>query len=279
MPLPLVLLIVFGSAKLLAEIFETLGQPGIAGEVLAGVVIGPSLLGWIQPELIQPGGLVSSLGEIGVMFLLFRVGLEVKSPDLWKIGRTAALVAACGVVLSFALVWGTLTLWGVRAMEAAFASAGLAATSAGITAQVLSARGLLSARAAQVVLAAAVIDDICGLLLLAVVSSAAAGVTRILRGWCSPSPDPYCLLRWLHVGARRWRNRYFRARAAGSGFRKPSSRWRFVCCSRWRCFPCGREFLPLWAHFSPDSRWARVRTRVCGPWCTEPRSYWCRSFS
>lgn len=173
MSLPLLMLVVFGSAKLLAELFENLNQPGIVGEIIAGVLIGPSLLGWVRPE-----GLVLSLADLGVMFLLFRVGLEIKSSDLVKIGGRAALVAAGGVVMSLALAWGVLWLWGIRSIEAAFVAASLAATSAGISAEVLSRRGLLERRASRIILAAAVIDDVCGLLVLSVVSGLARGAVN-----------------------------------------------------------------------------------------------------
>ena len=73
--IPLALLTVFASAKLLAELFERIGQPGIIGEILAGVLIGPSVLNWVTRD-----GFLAALGDLGVMFLLFRVGLEVK-PD------------------------------------------------------------------------------------------------------------------------------------------------------------------------------------------------------
>jgi len=79
--LPLSMLLVFGSAKLFAEILERLRQPGIIGEILAGVVIGPSLLGGISPNEN-----ISFLAELGVMFLLFRVGLEVKVRELKQVG-------------------------------------------------------------------------------------------------------------------------------------------------------------------------------------------------
>jgi Kef-type K+ transport system membrane component KefB len=164
------MLVVFGAAKLLAEIFEHLNLPGIAGEILAGIIIGPSLLGWVHPT-----GLAVSLGDLGVMFLLFRVGLDMRSTELMQVGITAATVAAGGIVCSFGLAWGALHLWGVPSLEALFVSAALAATSAGIAAEVLSRNGLINQKAARIILAAAVIDDIGGLIALTVVSSVARG--------------------------------------------------------------------------------------------------------
>src|SRR5712671_3604628 len=122
--IPLAMLIVFGSAKLMAEIFERLGQPGIVGEILAGVLIGPYVLGWMAPNQI-----LSVLSDLGVMFLLFRVGLHVKSSDLMKAGGTATLVAVAGVVLPFFLGWGILALWGAPRLESIFTGAAMVATS------------------------------------------------------------------------------------------------------------------------------------------------------
>jgi Kef-type K+ transport system membrane component KefB len=173
--LPLLMLLVFGSAKILAELFEILGQPGIVGEILAGVIIGPSVL-----ALVQPNDLLTSLGELGVMFLLFRVGLEVKSSELLSVGGTGFLVAASGVMVPFIVGWGLLALWGEPQIECVFLGACMVATSVGITAQVLAARGLLQEKVSQVILAAAVIDDVLGLLVLAVVSSAARGKVNVL---------------------------------------------------------------------------------------------------
>jgi Kef-type K+ transport system membrane component KefB len=171
---PLAMLLVFGSAKLLAELFERLNQPGIVGEILAGVVIGPSVLGWVRP-----GGFIDALAELGVMFLLFRVGLEVKSSELFRVGRTALLVAVLGVVAPFLLGWGILRLWGEPHMPSIFMGAAMVATSVGITAQVLSSRGLIHAAASRIILAAAVIDDVLGLLVLALVSDLANGEVNL----------------------------------------------------------------------------------------------------
>jgi Kef-type K+ transport system membrane component KefB len=172
--IPLAMLLVFGSAKLLAEVFERLGQPGIVGEILAGVLIGPGVLGWVAPTPF-----LASLAQLGVMFLLFRVGLEIKSSELIAVGSTAALVATLGVVVPFAFGWGILRLWGSPNLEAIFTGAVMVATSVAVTAQVLSAKGLLSARASKIILAAAVIDDVLGLLVLALVSSLARGRVNI----------------------------------------------------------------------------------------------------
>src|SRR2546429_7603829 len=92
--IPLSMLLVFASAKLLSEIFERLGQPGIVGEILAGVLIGPYVLGWMAPNQA-----LSILSDLGVMFLLFRVGLEVKASELVKVGGTALLVEVARVIL------------------------------------------------------------------------------------------------------------------------------------------------------------------------------------
>ena len=168
--IPLMLLVVFGSAKLLGEVFERLRMPGIVGEILAGILIGPGVLRWIAPNDV-----LNALAELGVMFLLFGVGLEIKRSDLLRVGRIATLVASLGVVVPFFLGWGILAWWGAPRVEGIFVGAAMVATSVGITAKVLSDRGLLSMRASQVILAAAVIDDVLGLLVLAVVSGVARG--------------------------------------------------------------------------------------------------------
>jgi len=166
--LPLQLLIVFGFAKLLAEVAQRLRMPGIVGGLAAGIVIGPSALGWIQYD-----DLLHAMAELGVMFLLFQVGLEVKASELLRVGKVALLSAVLGVALPFAAGWAIMMAAGHPQIESIFMGAAMVATSVGITAQVLASRGVLSHRTAQVILAAAVIDDVLGLLVLAVVSSMA----------------------------------------------------------------------------------------------------------
>lgn len=173
--IPLAMLIVFGSAKLLAEVFERLGQPGIVGEILAGVLIGPGVLGWIAPNEV-----LTAFADLGVMFLLFSVGLEVKASALMRVGGTALLVATSGVVVPFVLGWGIMAAWGAPRIESIFVGAAMVATSVGITAQVLASKGYLNQIASRIILAAAVIDDVLGLMVLAVVSSLAKDDVNLL---------------------------------------------------------------------------------------------------
>lgn len=174
--IPLAMLLVFGMAKLLAELMERLGQPAIVGEIIAGALLGPSMLAWIEPNAV-----LTALSELGVMFLLFKVGLEVKSSELMKVGGTAFTVAFFGVVVPMALGWAIMRAWGYPQIESVFVGAALVATSVGITAQVLASKGLLHLQSAKIILGAAVIDDILGLLVLAVVSSAARGEVNVLQ--------------------------------------------------------------------------------------------------
>lgn len=170
------MLVLFVSAKIMAEVAERLNQPGIVGEILAGVLVGPSVLGWLAPNEF-----LSAMSDLGAMFLLFRVGLEVKSSELIRVGGTATLVACSGVVVPFMMGASILLLWGAGVNESIFVGASLVATSVGITAQVLSAKGLLHEVSSKVILAAAVIDDVLGLLVLAIVSSLTHGKFNFLQ--------------------------------------------------------------------------------------------------
>lgn len=172
----LTLFIMLAAAKFMAELFERLRQPAVAGEIMAGILIGPSLL-----NLAAPSEITSILAEIGVIFLLFNVGLETKPAAIFKVGKNAATVAVLGVVVPFGAGWLLMQAWGSSSVEALFVGTALVATSVGITARVLSALGLLDAPTARIILGAAVIDDILGLLVLAVVSSMAAGTVNYLE--------------------------------------------------------------------------------------------------
>ncbi len=166
----LMLFIMLAAAKILAELFERLRQPAVVGEILAGVIIGPSLLGWVSPSAIT-----NTLAEIGVIFLLFGVGLETMPKSISKIGARATVVAVLGVFLPFVGGFLLMHWWGAPNLEALFIGTAMVATSVGITARVLGAMKVLEARTSRIILGAAVIDDILGLIILAMVSGTSAG--------------------------------------------------------------------------------------------------------
>ena len=172
----LTLFIMLVAAKLMAELFERLRQPAVAGEILAGVIIGPSLLGWAVPSEIT-----SIIAEIGVIFLLFTVGLETRPAAIFRVGPQAAIVAILGIVAPFIGGWLLMRAWGSTTIEALFVGTAMVATSVGITARVLARLGLLDAPTARIILGAAVIDDILGLLVLSTVSSMASGTVNYLE--------------------------------------------------------------------------------------------------
>jgi Kef-type K+ transport system membrane component KefB len=171
----LTLFIVFLAAQIGGEIAQRLKLPGVVGEIAAGCVIGPSLLGWIKPEQILAGTPLDVLAEIGVVLLLFSVGLETRLEDLKRVGKSAFLVGVLGVLIPFGMgsLWahGSGFDWG----KSLFVAAAFVATSAGITARVLQELGVLQRTESKVILGAAVIDDILAMLLLGVVTSLQGG--------------------------------------------------------------------------------------------------------
>ncbi|MGB7924168.1 MAG: cation:proton antiporter [Pyrinomonadaceae bacterium] len=212
----LTLFVMMAAAKVMAELFERLRQPAVVGEILAGVLIGQSVLGWVAPTEIT-----NTLAEIGVIFLLFTVGLETKPAAIFKVGKTAAIVAVLGVVAPFIGGYLLMRAWGSTSVEALFIGTAMVATSVGITARVLGAMGLLDAPTSRIILGAAVIDDILGLLILALVSSAAAGQIDYLEIGLTAALAIGFTLFVLLIGARvvtRFAPRIEGLRVAGSFF-------------------------------------------------------------
>jgi Kef-type K+ transport system membrane component KefB len=158
------ILIVLVAAKVAAEIAERVGFPPVVAEILAGVVIGPSVL-----DLVGPEQTLRVLGEIGVILLLLQVGMEMDLGELGAVGRASVSVAVVGVVLPMAAGFGVSELFGYEANTALFLGAALAATSVGITARVFSDLRALASVEARTVLGAAVADDVLGLVILTVV--------------------------------------------------------------------------------------------------------------
>jgi len=166
------LFILFAAAKIAGELFEAIRQPAVVGELLAGVIVGPHVLGLLGgggPEVLEV------VAELGVIILLFTVGLETSLADLRRVGRPALLVGTLGVVLPFAAGMGLMILLGYERADSLFVSAAIVATSVGVTARVLRDLGAVNTTAARVVLGAAVVDDILAILLLVVVSGIVVG--------------------------------------------------------------------------------------------------------
>lgn len=157
-------------AKVFGELAERLGQPAVLGELLAGVILGPSVIG-----LVPLSDAVLELAEIGVVLLLFEVGLETDLGELARVGAPALAVALAGMVLPFAGGYAVTLALGHPKLTATFVGAALTATSIGITARVLSELHVLATREGQIILGAAVVDDVLGLIMLAIVSKVAGG--------------------------------------------------------------------------------------------------------
>ncbi|MDE2490889.1 MAG: cation:proton antiporter [Elusimicrobia bacterium] len=164
------LLLILVSAKIFGELAERLDQPAVLGELIGGVVLGTGLFSFFRPD--DPSlGLMS---EIGVLLLLFETGLRSDLSELLSAGPTSAAVAATGVAAPFLLGWGLMTALGRGGMEAIFVGAAMTATSVGITARVLADIGKMDAPEARIVLGAAVIDDVLGVVILSAVEGIAA---------------------------------------------------------------------------------------------------------
>ena len=168
------LLIVFAAAKLAAELAERIGVPAVLGEIVAGIVVGPSVLGLVAVSGDR-GVSLAVIAEIGVLLLLVQVGMEMDLAELGRVGRTAMLVAIIGVAAPFALGGGAVAALGEPADVAIFLGAALTATSVGITARVFGDLRALATTEARVVLGAAVADDVIGLVILTVVVKVVSG--------------------------------------------------------------------------------------------------------
>jgi Kef-type K+ transport system membrane component KefB len=176
-------------AKLVGELFERFRQPAVLGELVGGIIVGNlALLGFTAAGSLKTNEVIGALAEIGVIILLFEVGLESNLGAMMEVGWSSLLVAVAGVIAPFFLGWGVAAYYlpGEARLGHIFIGATLCATSVGITARVLKDMGRLQTRESRIVLGAAVIDDVLGLLILAVVAgaikAAATGATLSFFG-------------------------------------------------------------------------------------------------
>jgi Na+:H+ antiporter len=166
-----VLALALGAAKLLGGLARRIGQPAVLGELMAGVILGASAVGLVDPEAAA----TQALAEIGVVILLFAIGLETDLGELVRVGGASAAVAIAGVILPFGMGYAACRLLGVGDLAAIMVGASLTATSVGITARVLSDLGRLREPEGRVILGAAVLDDVIGLVILTLVAGLARG--------------------------------------------------------------------------------------------------------
>lgn len=159
------------TTKVLGLVAQRVGQPSVVGELIAGILLGKSLLG-----LLDPGDpVIHSLASLGVIVLLFEIGLHTDIRSLLKVGNSALAVAVVGVALPFALGYAVCIGLHLPPVSAVVAGAALTATSIGISARTLSDLGQLRTPEGQIVLGAAVIDDVIGLVILSVVAGIVGG--------------------------------------------------------------------------------------------------------
>ena len=185
----LVLAFMFVGGKIMGEIAERIGQPAVLGELLAGVLLGRTLLGLVPTDGLG-ADYVYFLAELGVVLLLFEIGLETDLKQMFKVGAASMSVASVGVLLPFVLgflYWMyvphlSVASNGSLVATAVFVGATLTATSVGITARVLSDLNAMGTREARIIIGAAVIDDIIGLVILSVVTGIAAGASLSVLG-------------------------------------------------------------------------------------------------
>lgn len=197
------LVVIYFASKVGGELCARINLPPVLGELVGGVVVGVSALHLLVFTEGGAGGtdsliinilqataglspdsalsvfqaqseVISVLAELGVVILLFEIGLESDLQELIRVGPQAAVVAVVGVVVPFAAgTAGLIYLFGIPVVPAIFAGAALTATSIGITAKVLAEIGRLSSKEGQIIIGAAVLDDVLGIIVLAVVASLA----------------------------------------------------------------------------------------------------------
>ena len=167
-------------AKLGGELFERFKQAAVLGELIGGIIVGNlALAGFTAVEPLKTNEVIGALAEIGVIILLFEAGLESNLIGMMEVGWSSLLVAVAGVAAPFFLGWGVAAYFmpGESTLAHIFIGAALCATSVGVTARVLKDMGRLQTREARVILGAAVIDDVLGLLILAIVVGAIKAAT------------------------------------------------------------------------------------------------------
>ena len=184
------LVVLYALARLGSAIISRFGLPGLIGEILIGVIVANLVIGdfnlmedFLNMTMPEPGDaedhgsgvypIVYALAELGVIFLLFMVGLETKVSDLLKSGKAAFFCALFGVIVPFVMGFVLIMATDGNTNHALFLGAAMVATSVGITARIIKDLNLMETREARIIIAAAVIDDVLGMIVLAIVKGMA----------------------------------------------------------------------------------------------------------
>ncbi|MGQ0704401.1 MAG: cation:proton antiporter [Gemmatimonadales bacterium] len=166
------------ATKLLGELAQRMGQPAVLGELVAGILLGPSVLGVLDPG--DP--VLAALAELGVLLLLLQIGLHTDLRSILRVGLPATAVGLAGIVLPFGLGFLTMRALGFTGLVPVVCAAALTATSIGISARVLADLGRLQSLEGRIVLGAAVLDDVVGLIILSVVAGMVSGAALTIVG-------------------------------------------------------------------------------------------------
>ena len=166
------------ATKLFGELAQRIGQPAVLGELVAGILLGPSLLGVLDPS--DP--VLAALAELGVLLLLLQIGLHTDLRSILRVGLPATAVGLAGIVLPFGLGFVTMRALGYTGLVPVVCAAALTATSIGISARVLADLGRLHSLEGRIVLGAAVLDDVVGLIILSVVAGLVSGAALTVVG-------------------------------------------------------------------------------------------------
>jgi Kef-type K+ transport system membrane component KefB len=164
--LPLALILI--GARLVGRLSQRFGLPAVLGELLAGLILGPSLLGWVQT-----GEVLNAVAGIGVLLLMFIAGLETDLSGLQRVGKPSSYAAVAGVILPFLGGVAVGMAFGLDTATSLFLGTALTATSVSISVQTLRELGRLQSKEGLIILGAAIIDDVLGILLLSVVLAVA----------------------------------------------------------------------------------------------------------
>lgn len=223
------LVVLYALARAGSAVVSRFGFPGLIGEILMGILVANLVIGdfdlmsFLDLDMPEPGvegdhgsgvyPVVYALAELGVIFLLFTVGLETKVSDLMKSGKAAFFCALLGVIvpfiLGFALIIGTdNALFGTEGTSlthhALFMAAAMVATSVGITARIIKDLHLMDTREARIIIAAAVIDDVLGMIVLAIVKGMAASEDGISIGSVASITLQACLFVLAVIAVCKW---------------------------------------------------------------------------